>query len=137
MRVLWRTNRDASKVGTLEKIPTTVAEVAIYNGEAVAAPYRNHIERLNEESSKTRKLQPGDVAVPNVEGTRWGLQEHPLAGWIILRESGSEQVRFSDPEYARYHGCPERLCKELASILGKKQDQAEKTAQETKSNFWR
>jgi hypothetical protein len=137
MRIKWINPKNQDKRDDYEHVPRSVAEVSIYNGEAVAAPYQSYVERLNEESKLPRKLQPGDCAVPNIEGTRWGIQEHPLAGTVILRESGSEQTRFSNADSALYFGCPKDLAKEFQKLMDTRQGNAEKTAQETKGNYWK
>src|ERR1019366_1496664 len=121
---------------TIANFPAHVAQSLIASGQAVAMPWKSYIERLNAEHEQPRSAMPGDTAVPNIEGVKWGIAEHPLAGTVILRESGSETTRFQDADTAENYGAPAALLNEFRKIIGAREKTAAEIQQATQNNSW-
>jgi len=109
--------------GTFQHVARELAVVAAGYGQAEICPRPNYgtpefaEERRQADALRGNTLHTGDTVVPNIEGTRWSIQNHALAGVVILRESGSEQTRFKDPVLASHYGAPKELCKELVRLI--------------------
>lgn len=130
----------SEKNGTKEHVPQAVAQVAIAYEQATLLPRPNYgtpeFAEERRQSDAGRKLQPGDSSAPFVEGTRWGISEHSLAGLVILRESGSEVTRISDSAVALANGCPKELAKEFNQRIAARMKQNEENAKIAQSNSW-
>jgi hypothetical protein len=141
MHILW-TNHPLhpDKNGTKEHVPQSVAEVAIAYEQAtrLARPNYGTPEWAAERQAAdaARKPQPGDVPAPFFDGTRWGIQEHPLAGTVLVRECGSEITRIGDSAIALQHGCPKKLADEFNKIIRARMKQNEENAAIEQKNNW-
>jgi hypothetical protein len=137
MRILWLAHPSKPELnGTIAHVAREFATVAVGYSQAEYAPYKNYVERLQEESQQARALQPGDVAAPFVDGVRWGFQLHPLAGACLVKESGSEVARLSDADAAEYFGCPKKIADELRRYNEARMANAAANEQATRGNRW-
>jgi hypothetical protein len=92
-----------SERGKKIHVPRSVAEVAIYRGEAVAAPRPNYgtpewmAERAAADAN--RPLSAGDVN-PSVDGVQWGVLDRDMSLYSIVRvikRVGSDLTYYKTP----------------------------------------
>jgi hypothetical protein len=126
--------------GTKEHVSRSVAENAVHFKQAEILPRPNYgtkewVEE-RQAADAARGTPVGDTSVPNIDGVRWSLKDHPLAGWVILRETGTEQVRFSDSKIALLYGCPKKLAAEYNKIVTAQSEHAAKLDEIAQGNSW-
>ncbi|MGA7447204.1 MAG: hypothetical protein WBW83_10275 [Terriglobales bacterium] len=95
MRIKWLSNPiDPTKNGAYEHVAREFAIVAIGYKQAEVAPYKNAVERLNDESKFRTQPGPGDTAVDFVGGEKFSIANAPISNKpCILRKHGSETDR--------------------------------------------
>ena len=95
MKIKWLNHPTKPELnGSVEHVSRTLAEIAIGYQQAVFVPFKNYVERLNEES-KLRTAQPGDTVVPNVYPPRWEIGTVPVTKKVaIYYLAGTERCCF-------------------------------------------
>jgi hypothetical protein len=91
MRITWKNHpHDSTKNSTTEHVSRELAAVAVGYGQAVYAPYKNYVDRLNDES-KFRATAP-----PVVE---WNVldAEGPASIVRVIKREGSNLIYFDAP----------------------------------------
>ena len=96
MRIKWLNHpTEPTKNGTLEHVSREFAVVACGYKQAEVAPYKNYVERLNEESKLRTGPSEGDVVVSFVHPPRWELGFVPVTKKAALYYlAGTEKTCF-------------------------------------------
>jgi hypothetical protein len=99
-------------------VPRSVAEVAIYMGQATLAPRAAYgtPEFLAERAEAAKNAIPDkhDTVGTPVVGTEWSVWTEPRTGrQLLLRKQGYETFRFETAQKALDHGCPPSIAKKF------------------------
>jgi len=117
MRIKWLNHPHApNKNNTTEHVSRELAAVAIGYGQAVAAPYKNYVERLSEEARSGSS--PHNVNPPQVAGIEWSCSGLPTNSTriVIWRRQGGEVARIENEAQAVQAGCPEAVLKQFRDL---------------------
>ena len=141
MQILWTNHpSDKSLNGTKQHVAREFAIVVASYNQATICPRPNYgtkewIEE-RQAADAARGINKADTAIPFVVGVRWGLQSHPLAGDVIVRESGSEISYYSDAVTAEHFGCPKSLVAEFNRLTDTRAAQNQENAKIAQKNTW-
>ncbi|MGA7449101.1 MAG: hypothetical protein WBQ43_12700 [Terriglobales bacterium] len=119
MRIRWTNHpSDPTLNGTTAHVAREFAIVAVGYSQAEYAPYRNAVERLNEESKFRTQAGPGDTAVEVVVGVKFSIATAPISNKpCILRKHGSETDRIMTVAQAKALNVPKEVIAQFKRAL--------------------
>jgi hypothetical protein len=132
-RITWTNHpTDKNKNGSVEHVKTTVADYAIAVGQAVAAPYKNYVDRLQSEEAQRQANIPQSQRELFYATATWQLSTSAIAQEpTIVKLLGREQTVYakaaqrSDKDFRtsmRDAGCPDKVISAYLESVNSKVD---------------